>query len=571
MTATLQDLQAVWLQAWPRAIAAWSPYIQLSEPIWCFTPEDEKREGLTGSFAMIRLLDHRVVISLRQIADRHLEAYAVEILAHEIGHHVYCPADLTDNARLMAHLRKGLPSKEYLAPFIGNLYADLLLNDRLQRSAGLSMAAVYQHLSLEDSDRLWRLYMRTYEFLWRLPSQTLALGDIDARINSDAQLCTRLLRNYSNDWVNGAGRFASLYLPYLLEAKEVAKAQQQQAPWNDTQNAGQGGLPAGLTEIDDDEDSGAIHPSLDPDLTGIAPMPSPNATPANGAGNKSEKQYRGPMEYADIIKAAGANVPQELIIARYYKELALPHLIKFPVREVAQSTDPMPEGLDLWDADAPVENIDWLGTLTASPVLIPGCTTRERHYGTAPGSNPETVPLDLYLGVDCSGSMGNPAQSLSYPILAATVIALSALRARANVMVALSGEPGRTITTDGFIRDENTILKTVTSYLGTGTTFGIHRLAEMPVPKRPAHILIITDNDIFSALSPTQPAGLGWDVARNAAIAAKGGATYVLQVPSPSPREERMHSDGWQVSHVSTLPQLLIFAREFSKAKYTAK
>ena len=32
--------------------------------------EDEEREGLTGSFAMIRLTDHAVVISLRQVAER---------------------------------------------------------------------------------------------------------------------------------------------------------------------------------------------------------------------------------------------------------------------------------------------------------------------------------------------------------------------------------------------------------------------------------------------------------------------------------------------------------------------
>ena len=198
-TSELEPLRNAWLAAWPAALAAWSPYVKLSEPTWCYTFADEQREMLTGSFAMIRLLDHRVVISLRQVRERKLQDFAVQILAHEIGHHVYCPADLTDNARLLARLRKGLPTKEQHAPFIGNLYADLLLNDRLQRSAGLSMAAVYQALRLSEMDRLWRLYMRTYELLWRLPPQTLAVGDIDARINSDAQLCARLVRNYAND------------------------------------------------------------------------------------------------------------------------------------------------------------------------------------------------------------------------------------------------------------------------------------------------------------------------------------------------------------------------------------
>jgi hypothetical protein len=295
------------------------------------------------------------------------------------------------------------------------------------------------------------------------------------------------------------------------------------------------------------------------------------------------KDTRGPVEYTDLLRAAGSDVPEKQIIARYYKELAVPHLIRFPVREVAQATDPSPEGLEVWDSGTPIENIDWMGTLASSPVVIPGVTTKERTYGSSPGTSPETVPVDLYLGIDCSGSMGNPSRSLSYPILAASIIALSALRAKANVMVALSGEPGRTVTTDGFIRDEVTIMTTLTDYLGTGTTFGIHRLrptfSTMPVTRRPVHILIITDNDIFSMLNSTENGVLGWDVAREAVVAARGGATYVLQLPAylmaqakaqkQIPEGElRMIRDGWHVSHVDNMEQLVEFAREFSQAKY---
>jgi len=179
--------------------------------------------------------------------------------------------------------------------------------------------------------------------------------------------------------------------------------------------------------------------------------------------------------------------------------------------------------------------------------------------------------------------MGNPATRLSYPILAATIMALSALRARANVMVALSGEPGSTITTEGFVRDEEAILTTLTSYLGTGTTFGIHRLApafnNLPKNRRPVHILIITDNDIFSMLESTEKGRLGWDVAREAVISAKGGATYVLQLPAYlmntaraqkeiPPAEARMVRDGWHVAHVHDMQELVVFAKQFSDAKY---
>src|SRR4051794_12465146 len=165
--AATNDLLAEWAAQWPAALGVWSRFVQLHEPTWCCTEAEEAAAQLAGSFAMIRLVDHTVVISLRQVGEKGLRKFAREILAHEIGHHVYCPADLTDNARALARMRVGLPTKEHLAPLIANLYADLLINDRLQRSAGLDMSGVYTTLGSECRDQLWTLYMRTYELLWK--------------------------------------------------------------------------------------------------------------------------------------------------------------------------------------------------------------------------------------------------------------------------------------------------------------------------------------------------------------------------------------------------------------------
>jgi hypothetical protein len=372
--------------------------------------------------------------------------------------------------------------------------------------------------------------------------------------------------------------------------KDDAKtAQQCHQALCDAIHAGQGGLPDGLTEIEDDEFD-AMHPSEDPDLSGVPESESDSeeahtsrSSKARTTGRKSMKRYRDPFEYAQVLKAAGASIPEELITARYYRERALPYLIRFPVPEVPPATDPSPEGLDNWDIGSPLHDIDWMGTVLASPTVIPGVTTRERLYGNSPGNAPQPSPVDLYLGIDCSGSMGNPATQMSYPVLAATIMALSALRAGAKVMVVLSGEPGRTISTDGFIRDERQILKTLTDYLGTGTTFGIHRLADtFAVRKsgqRPAHVMIITDNDIFSMLDQTNHGKQGWDVARQAAANAGGSATYVLQLPaylmkqSGAERtinvaEAHMISDGWNVAHVDSLDEMIQFARQFSQGKY---
>jgi hypothetical protein len=168
-------------------------------------------------------------------------------------------------------------------------------------------------------------------------------------------------------------------------------------------------------------------------------------------------------------------------------------------------------------------------------------------------------------------------------VLAGAIIALSALRTGSKVMVALSGEPGKTITTDGFVREEMTVLRTLTDYLGSGTTFGIHRLADTfarrPPTARPVHILIVTDNDIFSMLDNAQRGVSGWMIAREAVMRARGGATYVLQLPGYLMAQEkakavvhpgcaRMQQDGWSVANVNSMEDLLEFARQFSRAAY---
>jgi hypothetical protein len=570
-----------WRNRWEAALAVWSRFTRLAEPRWCFTRAAEKAAALDESFAMIRLVDHAVVVSLRLIDAEGLHDFSLEILAHEIGHHVYAPADLADNARLLAHVRAGLPSMEDLAPFIANLYTDLLINDRLQRQAGLDMAGVYRRLTRPgEADRLWTMYMHIYEVLWSLPSGSLASGEMDEKIRCDAQLGARLVRAYARDWLSGAGRFACLCLPYLLaDGFQRHKALLVQRPWLDTGRAGAGGrVPDGLTVMDESEEGGAIHPGKDPVLAGFGDLEAREETDAPPAGTGStdaggrKNRYREPDDYVELMKSLGVEVAEEELIVRYYRERALPYLIRYPTRIVRESADPLPEGLDQWDPGAPLAELDWMESVIRSPYIIPGVTTVQRAYGTTAGDSPEREPLDLYLGVDCSGSMLNPRLHLSYPVLAGAVMVLSALRAGARVRVTLSGEPGKYSDLGAFIRDEGVILRVMTGYLGTGYAFGILRLKHAFLGNeklnRPAHILIITDNDIFHMLKEVRG---GWDLAREALAAAGGGGSMVLNIPGgghTAGQIERLRDIGWDVHLVSDQADLVAFAREFSRRTY---
>jgi hypothetical protein len=576
----LDKLKEVWRARWPEALALWSKFTKLREPRWCFTAADEQAEGLSDSFAMIRLNDTSVVISLAQIAEKKLDGFPLEILGHEIGHHVYCPADLTDQGRMIARMRRALPTKEHLAGFVGNLYADLLINDRLQRGARLRMADVYQALGDDSADRMWTFYMRVYEILWSLPKQTLARGRIDAQLEGDAHLGARVVRVYGKDWMRGAGRFAALCLNYLLE-DEGRQVRALLKGWLDTQQAGAGAAPDGLVEVDADEADDAIHPALDPEITGVdeADAPDdqakpPRVTQTQAAGG-GRGQYREPFEFGEILKAMGINLPPDELAIRYYRERSIPYLVRFPSRLIPETQEPMMEGLDVWDIGSPVEDLDWFESTLAGGQIVPGYTTVQRVYGTSPGAMPRREPVDLDLYVDCSGSMPNPQVATSYLTLAGAIISLSALRAGAGVKATLWSGKDDYQTTGEFIRNEHDILKILTGYIGGCTAFPIHLLRDTFKDRkptdRPVHILVISDEGVDTMFAADERGASGWDVSRQALDRGRGGGTMVLNLWQDWRQNAtlvRAHEQGWQVHRVQTWDQLVEFARAFSKENY---
>ncbi len=576
-----KQLLPLWQKAWQPAIDVWSRYTKLAPPIWLLSEEEEKQQGLSDSFAMIRLDDHSILVSLRQVAEQGLGGFAREVLAHEIGHHVLAPADLTDNARLLARMRSALPGMEQLAPFVGNLYTDLLINDRLERSEGLDLAGLYQALKGDGHPgHLWTLYMRIYEQLWSLQSGTLTQGRISRELRADAALGARLIRVYGREWLDGAGRFATLLYPYLQQ--EQRQVEKGFGPLMDTTQAGTGGqIPDGLAEIEEGETGGSLDPRDDPELSGIDRVGRAKPKDRKTAQHKGREKigghknrYRGPSDYTDLMKSAGVKVPDDQLIMRYYKELARRHIIPFPVKQLPRVNEPLPEGLDPWDLGEPVSSVDWLESVIRSPQIIPGMTTLQRSYGSIEGEDPKKQPMDLYLGIDCSGSMANPARQVSYPVLAGAVVALSALRAGARAMACLSGEPGEHDQTDGFVHNEQEILRLLTGYLGTGYAFGAGRLKETildgPPPRRPLHILIISDADWFYMLDQFPK---GWQVAEQALIKGGGGATVVLNIPYSMGAGEkkamrRLREINWHVQVVSSEQELVGFARAFARDAY---
>jgi hypothetical protein len=587
---SVSSLSARWMEEWPQALAAWSHYTQLRPPTFIEDQKDAAREGMLGEIAAIRLQDQRIAINVDTVHKRALEVHGHAIMAHEIGHHVYVPGNLTDNARMVAGIARmltGLPTR--LAHIVGNLYGDLLINDRLQRRAGVNVAAVYKKLAERESasNEVWKLYMRTYEHLWSLPAGALVRDAISAETDADAMLLARLIRNFAANWLPGARRFAAILFPYLAkdEANHSSPALAELG-LHDTKSAGApipgddpgGAIPDGLagidpSEVEEDDFEGDILDPLGERRQSVAP--AINQAPTGQGTGRPGSQYREPFEYGQLMKSLGLNLSESDVTTHYYRERALPHLIPFPTRRATSVVEPLAEGYAPWEIGDPMGELDVLGSLLRSPVVFPGVTSVRRVYGETPGSDPQRVPLNLDIYIDSSGSMPHPSVDVSYLALAGTILPLSALRAGARVQATLWSGPGRFRTTQGFIRDEKTILGIVTGWLGGSTAFPLHVLRDT-YESRPAsrvtHVVVVSDEGADTMLQKDERGTPGADICSPALNKAGGGGTLVLNIWRKDwAAESALRALGFSVHRVTRWEDLIQFAREFVRRLYGEK
>lgn len=557
-----------WVLAWPKALEAWSAYTLLREPLMCRGSVIADND-MQGQIAATRFTDQRVMINCEEIEKLGLQAQALAVLAHEVGHHVYAPGNMADQGRCLAAMTRMLagvaPAQVHMC---ANLYQDLLINDRLQRRVQIDESAVYKLLRIaaegHDSGMLWQVYTRTYEHLWRLPPLTLCTAGLPDDAEADSLLLSRLIRHFAGRWLAGARRFAAIVYRYLAEDAEKFPADASMHG-KGHRHVKDGEVPDGLCEISDEEegDDESFDAALGDRL--------PKKKAAAGTGG----QYREPFAYGELIKSLGIALPEDEVIARYYRERALPHLLPFPERRRSRGTEPLPEGYATWQVGDSVESIDIFGSLTQSPVMIPGVTTVQREYGEVPGTEPGRTPVNLDIYIDCSGSMPNPAGSTSYLALAATILSLSALRVGAAVQATLWSSPNVFKTSNGFIRDEKEILKLCTGFVSGSTAFPLHVLrdtyASRTAADAPVHIVVISDDGADTMLAKDERGSDGANICIEALRKARAGGTLVLNIPSPEwPARKALEKIGFKVHAVSDWSALQNFARAFVRDTYGA-
>ena len=572
----LDALRTSWGQAWPQALTAWGRFTRLRPPR--LLPVADLAQGpKRSSFAWFNLLDVEVSIDLEQVTGAGLQDHAVAVLAHEIGHHVLSPGDLLTAGRMSVQARLGLVHQAAHSPLVTNLWSDLLINDRLQTRAHVDIAAVYRALAPRD-DTVMALVLRACEILWSLPA-----GDLSGpgpHPEAEALLISRLVRAYAHDPVGGVGGFAMVLRPFLPPTTTPTPA-----TWCTHQE--KPGTPVPGLATDPTATADPVHPVLDPRVMGTGvPVDTEDPSPRtlDTIHQNTGASTLSPADYTAVLAALGVGTtPQEAAIA-WYREHAAQHLVPFPVRRAELAPEPLLGGHDLWDVGDDLSDVDWTATVLASPQVIPGMTTRQRHYEQETGAEPETVPVDLDIYLDSSGSMPDPTRTGAPIALAGAILAMSALRVGARVQATTWSGPQQIAGTDGFTRDADAVLTAIVAHFGGSTSFPIQLLERTHLSgtrdgggnhqtsgaarRRPCHIAVISDEGVVTMFtngtshrSPTDP---GSTLAARAVQAAGGGGTLVLNVFDAQYFQDM--APGYDVYAVQTRDDMVAFARAFARS-----
>ena len=201
-----------WQEAWPAALAAWSAYTLLREPTAAGHPKEANREGLGDGIAAIRLRDQAIMVNARPDPPPTASTdHALAILAHEVGHHVYVPGNLTDNARLLAAVRPVAAR----APGATSRAWSPTSTRTCSSTTACSAAAGHRHggglRRAPGAGRgggrapSGRVYTRDLEHLWRQPPGTTVPRPASPRpSDADARSLARIVRTFAGDWLRGA-------------------------------------------------------------------------------------------------------------------------------------------------------------------------------------------------------------------------------------------------------------------------------------------------------------------------------------------------------------------------------
>ncbi|WP_394552724.1 VWA domain-containing protein [Agromyces sp. MMS24-JH15] len=533
--------------AWAAALGLWR--VEMHEPE--LRPGAGAERGAAAWFGF----PPAITVDPVQLAADGIGDELESVFAHELGHHVLAPSTRIDSLKIRHQMGRALVASgggedAGRQAYLANLWSDLLVNARvaeLQRRAGsgtgepglVRMMRRMSQQSFDAPDRLWWVYRRTYELLWRRPPGTMcppeppelpareaaptgAGGIIDVtkvperfadrerelqearaaadriedrlielamtRPELDATLIAETVRSFALDPVSGALRFGMVAAPYLVELDRLLGRAAQP-----------GSFGIGVCDGDEGEASADETGRILADRRLHERPVDPREAAARGGASGGPATGQG-YGTADTRGLYDASAVAELV--ERYRLDAARWVRPFTQRREARPSIELPGPAEVWEVGDDLADLDWPSTMQGGTTPIPGVTTRRRSWIEGDPEPVETA-LDLDLYIDSSGSMPNPVTG-SPAVLAGTILALSVLRGGGRVRVTSFSGPSQVAGTGWFLRDPKPVIEGLATFFAGGTSFPLDlygaRYAQLPQLRdgERRHVVVLSDEGLDS-------------------------------------------------------------------------
>lgn len=483
----VEALREMIRQAWPEAIARWSSFLLLNDPVL---------DASQASIAQIDLTTRCVSLNERLISELSLKDCLPAMLAHEVGHHVSFPGTLQVQARLKLMERSLLPGPEYS---LVNAFTDLMINERLGRTdlreqmiriyrAGVHRTVV-EHGEAGGADTFFSFYLALYEALWELKEGEIlgplagALARKFPQYRAEAALLTQDLFVLGPNLYTQFLWFLSLSFRYLIPGMQQAQARK-----------GAHGQGCHCGEPSPSDWGQALTPTQ-------AEKEAIRRAIQRGwfAAKNSERLSRvlDVNERLSGLPGVGgtdaSRVPE--IMAAYYRQQAERLLFQPPAQpRIGEAV--LPSVLEEWSPADPVSEIDWLATLLQrGEQLGPALPVKRLYEAEREGEDVRFLQARMEIYLDVSGSMPNPCLHLNPMTVAAQILTTATTRAGGRVRLALYSHT--TIRHWEWSRSERELSGFLMHYIGGGTDFPFDVLEESTkelAGSQPIRV-IISDHD----------------------------------------------------------------------------
>jgi hypothetical protein len=431
--------------------------------------------ALEGEFAFMQYPGFQTYMNLEKIVDSlsdNPERGTRAIAKHEVGHR-FCPYDIVTNIILKHNIEKALrgqqiPYSEKAASHaILNLASDMCINTNLVRRGDQDLPWTYQRLSIDKKkSKLWRVYGKSMELAWDKP-----ILPEDTKLKREEQeAAENLARLFERDffdrdrWPELFSQYARTISPFLENEREDKSTQLSDIAGN-------------IQETLDEQTKQEVAKRL-------ARIGS-DGLPTNSEGMK---------DFKDIMAGLGHGDPTQASIS-FYDMLSDSYDVAFAKRPFGRPRVNPFQPIK-WHASRGVDQLDVDYSAQVGGRIIPSVNAyawrtrrRERHGGFE-----EIVPnLDLYL--DSSGSMVNPIEQISLPVLAGFVASKKANR-KGALCRSTNFSGGGQCTTQDWTNNLQDVFRNLVIHYNGGTHFPVDVMLE---GRNPRQVIIMTDTFVANS------------------------------------------------------------------------